>query len=86
MVFTRVTRGRTCPVCKCPDVYRVKRTGLPVRMLCKVLNLRAHWCPECDTFFLGPKHAKYLRVGESIGQVRSQKPGGGQPHVSSLPH
>lgn len=58
MMFQKITRGRTCPVCKSPEAYRVKRAGLSVKIVCKVLNLRPQWCPQCDTFFLGPRHSK----------------------------
>jgi hypothetical protein len=85
MVFQRITRGRTCPVCKSGSTFRVKRAGLPIKMVCGLLNLRPHWCPECDTFYLGPRRAKDVRVEESY---RPAGPGktGGQPQPDSLPH
>ena len=64
MMFQRISRARGCPVCKNADVYRVKRAGLAVKAVCRVLNLRPHWCPECDTFFLGPKQLKSSRPKE----------------------
>jgi hypothetical protein len=67
-------------------VFRLKRAGLPVKLICRLLNFRQHWCPECDTFFLGPKHAKYLGIEESFGTVRNQKAGAKQQHAGSLPH
>jgi hypothetical protein len=64
MMFQRISRARGCPTCKNADVYRVKRAGLAVKVACRVLNLRPHWCPECDTFFLGPKQLKPSRPKE----------------------
>ena len=60
MLFRRITKGHTCPVCKGADAYRIKRAGLPVKIACKLLNLRPHWCPDCDTFFLGPRRPKEM--------------------------
>jgi len=64
MRFQRISRTPGCPVCKYADVYRVKRAGFLVKILCRILNLRPHWCPECDTFFLGPRQSKSSRSRE----------------------
>ncbi|MGB7849000.1 MAG: hypothetical protein WBL63_25525 [Candidatus Acidiferrum sp.] len=65
MMFQRISRKRACPVCKNADVYRVKRAGLSIKVVCRILNLRPHWCPGCDTFFLGPKLSK--PAGSQVG-------------------
>jgi hypothetical protein len=85
MLFQRITKGRTCPVCKSAAVYRVKRSGLPIKVVCKLLNLRPHWCPECDTFFLGPRRSKDLRIPGPLGST-NQPQGDSQPQAGSLPH
>jgi hypothetical protein len=85
MLFQRMTRGRTCPVCKSGSVYRVKRAGLPVKVVCKLLNLRPHWCPECDTFFLGPRRSKDLPTPKLLGSTNRPQEGS-QPQAGSLPH
>jgi hypothetical protein len=87
MMFQRISRERACPVCKNADVYRVKRAGLSVKVVCRILNLRPHWCPNCDTFFLGPKQSK---AGQTRGRggseaVQGEKNATGQPDASSLP-
>lgn len=58
MMFQRISRQKNCPVCKSAEVYRVKRVGFSVKAACGLLNLRPHWCPHCDTFFLGPRQGK----------------------------
>jgi hypothetical protein len=83
MLFQRITKGHACPVCKSSGVYRVKRAGVPVKVVCKLLNLRPHWCPDCDTFFLGPRHSKDVRITESF---RSNGPRhGGNPTTGQQP-
>jgi hypothetical protein len=72
MVFQRMTRERVCPVCKSKASYRVKRAGLPVKLVCSLLNLRPHWCPECDTFYLGPRRAKDVRVEQTYASTLPQ--------------
>jgi hypothetical protein len=88
MMFQKITKDRTCPVCKSPSSYRVKRAGLPVKMVCSLLNLRPHWCPECDTFYLGPRRPKDPHVEKSfrsgVGSASTQ--GGGQPQPGSVSH
>jgi len=64
MRFRRISRAKTCPVCKSVEAYRVKRAGLRVKVVCRILNLRPYWCPECDTFFLGPRQPGVRRVEE----------------------
>ncbi len=86
MMFHKITRGRTCPVCKSPEAYRVKRAGLSVKLVCKVLNLRPQWCPQCDTFFLGPRHSKKHIIHDPLGSARPPKPGGTPTQAGSLSH
>jgi hypothetical protein len=85
MKLQRITKERTCPVCKGSDAYRIRRSGISVRMMCRLLNLRPHYCPDCDTFFLGPRHAKEQRVEDRI-ESQINHHGGGQPQPGTLPH
>ncbi len=84
MMFQRITRGRTCPVCKSPEAYRVKRAGLSVKIVCKVLNLRPQWCPQCDTFFLGPRHSQKQTVHDPLGSARPPEPESTPTQADSL--
>ena len=77
MMFRRISRDRTCPVCKSAEAYRVKRAGFTVKMVCRVLNLRPHWCAECDTFFLGPRQPGVRRVVERGKLEERSGPKGG---------
>ena len=86
MIFQRITRERTCPVCKGANSYRVKRAGLSIKLLCRILNLRPHWCPDCDTFFLGPKRSKDVRVDQRFSSHGRPPLGGYQPQAGSLSH
>jgi hypothetical protein len=86
MVFQRITRERKCPVCNSEASYRVRRAGLPVRVVCSVLNLRPHWCPECDTFYLGPRRAKDVRVEETYRTSGKSSNGSNHAQATSLPH
>ncbi len=87
MKFQRISRARGCPVCKYADVYRVKRAGFLVKVACRILNLRPHWCPECDTFFLGPKQLKSSRTKEEReSSGRKEEKGAYQPRADSRPH
>jgi hypothetical protein len=82
MIFRRITREKNCPVCKSAEVYRVKRAGLPVKVACRLLNLRPHWCQECDTFFLGPKQGNRAQRGETLELTKgasSEAPHAGLP-------
>lgn len=85
MLFQRISKTRTCPVCSGGDAYRVRRAGFPVKVVCKLLNLRPHWCPDCDTFFLGPKSSReQRRVESSMPESRTTKTGSGaQPHAGN---
>lgn len=84
-MFRRISKDRNCPVCKSAEAYRVKRAGLPVKVVCRLLNLRPHWCPDCDTFFLGPRHANSVRVEEMYGPDRNAKKNPNLPHLGGLP-
>jgi hypothetical protein len=66
MIFPRISREKNCPVCKSAEVYRIKRAGLTVKVACRLLDLRPHWCQECDTFFLGPKQGNRAGSGETF--------------------
>jgi hypothetical protein len=66
MLFRRISKGRNCPECQSGEVFRVKRTGIALKFVCNVTNLRPHWCSTCDTFFLAPKRNKSVRVSEGF--------------------
>jgi len=81
MMFQRISKSRACPVCKNAEVYRVKRMGLPVKVVCRIFDLRPHWCPECDTFFLGPRQQKSTGSGE-LGFSNREGKSTGQPDAN----
>jgi hypothetical protein len=84
MLFQRISKARTCPVCKSPEAYRVRRAGLSVKVVCKILNVRPHWCPNCDTFFLGPRHSKEVRIDSTFHSARTPSATGQtEPHSVS---
>ncbi len=86
MRFQRISKARTCPECKSKDVYRVKRTGLSLRMVCRIVNLRPYWCSACDTFFLAPKHSKSVRIQEQYGLPSRENKGANLPPADGLTH
>jgi hypothetical protein len=55
MIFLRISRDYKCPICRGSEAYRIKREGFLTKVACKVLNLRPHYCPNCDLHFLGPR-------------------------------
>jgi len=57
MLFHQINKERVCPACRSTDVYRVKRVGLTVKAMCRILDLRPHWCANCDNFFLAPRES-----------------------------
>jgi hypothetical protein len=79
MNYRRITRERTCPVCKGSEAYRIRRAGISIKLACRLLNLRPHYCPSCDTFFLGPRHTRDLHIEEPLSS-------GNQPQAGSLLH
>jgi hypothetical protein len=85
MLFHRISKTRTCPKCHSADAYRVRRTGIPVKVVCKLLNVRPHRCPDCDTFFLGPRSSReQRRIEPSMPEPRTPKTGGGaQPQAGN---
>ena len=62
MRFRHISRKRICPECQSTEVFRVRRTGMALKLICNVTNLRPHWCPECDTFFLAPRQERGPQV------------------------
>jgi len=66
MLFRHISKGRNCPQCKSTEVFRVKRTGVALKVLCNVTNLRPHWCSNCDTFFLAPRQERAVRVTQDM--------------------
>jgi len=83
MPLLKLTRQRTCPVCHGSNSYRVKREGFAVKLACRMLNLRPHWCPDCDTFFLGPKRAKDVPGGRDF-QSFPPNPRGHSPQPGNV--
>jgi hypothetical protein len=75
MLFRHISKGRNCPQCKSEEVFRVKRTGLALKLICNVTNLRPHWCSNCDTFFLAPRQERTVRVAEDLHRSE-RKPSG----------
>jgi hypothetical protein len=78
MLFKHISKGRNCPECQSSEVFRVKRTGMALKFVCNVTNLRPHWCANCDTFFLAPRRGKAVRVSEGVG-IAGQKGSGTGP-------
>lgn len=86
MLFKRISKEGACPVCKNAEVYRVKRAGITVKLACRILDLRPHWCPECDTFFLGPRQTMLPRTQTATAVTSGENKNGGGPYVGGLPH
>ncbi|HTZ32649.1 MAG TPA: hypothetical protein VMH31_09340 [Methylomirabilota bacterium] len=87
MLFKHISKGRNCPECNSAEVFRVKRTGMALKLICNVTNLRPHWCSNCDTFFLAPRQERATRV-RSDAPVADGKPNksktttAGQEHLA----
>jgi len=86
MQFGRISKERACPACHSAEVYRLKREGLTLRAVCLILNMRPHWCSNCDTFFLAPGRSKTVRTEEKHSLAGREPVSPGQPPVSSHPH
>ncbi len=86
MFFGYISKERTCPRCNSTEVYRVRRSGIAMRAVCNVFNVRPHWCAGCDNFFLAPKHGKGVRIEGQYGVSGSANSGTARPEVSQLPH
>jgi hypothetical protein len=86
MFFGYVTKERTCPRCKSPEVYRIRRNGIAVRAVCNVLNVRPHWCANCDNFFLAPRREKAVKVEGPYGVSGSDPSGENRPQAEHVPH
>jgi hypothetical protein len=67
MFFKHISKGRYCPLCKSAEVFRVRRSGMALKFVCNVTNLRPHRCSHCDTFFLAPRHGKVEHVVNEFG-------------------
>lgn len=87
MRFRKIAKGRFCPACQSPNVYRLKREGLTVRAVCGIFGLRPYWCAECDTFFLAPKTQRSPEVKDagSVAPTGSSS-GANPPLAGSAPH
>lgn len=89
MFFKHISKGRNCPQCKSGDVFRLKRTGMALRFVCNLTNLRPHWCSNCDTFFLAPRREHATRMTEDAklpGKPQAKVPGPTQPGREHLAH
>ena len=86
MFFGYVTKKRACPRCQSTDVYRIRRSGITVRAVCNVLNVRPHWCANCDNFFLAPRPEKSARIERQYGVSNADPSGGHLPQADQVPH
>jgi hypothetical protein len=87
MRFRKFSKTRSCPNCRSGEVYRLKRSGIANRIVCKFTEFRPHWCANCDTFFYAPKNPKTVRVEGAYGVARQTKvTGNKQPHAGGLAH
>lgn len=75
MRFRHISKKRICPECRSTEVFRVRRTGVALRLICNVTNLRPHWCSNCDTFFLAPRQDRGPHVVADL-PATDQKVGG----------
>jgi hypothetical protein len=48
------------------QAYRIKREGVAERLVCSMLNLRPHYCPNCDMYFFGPRQTKRLHNEKNV--------------------
>jgi hypothetical protein len=85
MMFRRISRDYHCPECRGLEAYRIKRQGVVVKVLCKILNLRPHHCPSCNLYFLGPRQPGLVRIRKCGSPPRGPN-GGTKPHPASLLH
>lgn len=87
MRFRKIAKDRLCPSCKSREVHRLKREGLSVRAVCRILGLRPYWCASCDTFFLAPKLRRPSHLEEEAGSLEPGASGGANPpYAGSRPH
>jgi hypothetical protein len=86
MKFKRITKERGCPECGGSDEYRVKREGFYVKAVSLFLNVRPHYCPNCDMYFFAPRRAKWAQPAEPAEPVRAQQRANSQLHPRSLTH
>jgi len=86
MLFRHISKSRNCPECQSAEVFRVKRTGVALKIVCNVMNVRPHWCASCDTFFLAPKQEKERRVNGEQFEVKTEVTPTGRAGHSRLAH
>jgi hypothetical protein len=82
MMFRRISKDQKCPNCRGSESYRIRREGLSVKVVCKILNLRPHYCPNCDLYFLGPRHRGMQKI--RIPSPRTRNEGNAQHQTSGL--
>jgi hypothetical protein len=85
MKFRQFSKTQTCPSCHSKEVYRLKRSGIANRIVCKFSNYRPHWCSNCDAFFYAPKRPKTVRIEGTYGMA-SRGSVGKQPHARGVSH
>ncbi len=81
MMFPRISKDQKCPNCRGSESYRIRRDGLSVKVVCKILNLRPHYCPDCDLYFLGRRHRGMQKI--RIPSPRTSNKGNAQHQTSA---
>lgn len=86
MLFKHISKGRSCPQCHSDEVFRMKRTGIALKFICNVTNLRPHWCSNCDTFFLAPRHENTVQLEKGLQRAERQTSERSQSGPEHLAH
>lgn len=86
MRFQKFSKTQRCPTCQSTEVYRVKRVGLAIRVVCSVSNYRPYWCSNCDSFFFAPRRARAVRIEEHYPITKPEEPASKQPEAGGLTH
>ena len=85
MRFKHISKDRNCPQCGSTEVFRMRRTGIALKLVCNVTNLRPHWCSECDSFFLAPKQNKTPHITSQMDlndRKNAAPPQAGREHLA----
>jgi hypothetical protein len=86
MKFQRFSKTHTCPACQSSDIYRLKRSTVANRIVCKFSNYRPHWCSNCDAFFYALKHPKTVHIDGTYGVSHQSTQHGNHPRADGLTH
>lgn len=86
MKFQKFSKTQACPTCKSTEIYRLKRVGLAMRVVCGVSNYRPHWCSNCDTFFFAPRRAKTVKIEGQYEATKQAQTDTNPPREAGLPH